>query len=159
DVWFAEGYAAAQVEGVAPLAVGLVVLEAEERQRADVHLLAAAVGLLHEQRRVEAGGLRRLEEVAVLVPLASPVARKRVEAVGPPEAGAVVLVERQHLVGQRLTDKRLHGQVAVEDVEDLGAVFQEEAVADALVADTIADDEVVGAVDRKPAVAAVPDRR
>ncbi len=32
-------------------------------------------------------------------------------------------------------------------------------MADALVADAIADDEVVGAVDRHPAVAAVPDRR
>jgi hypothetical protein len=54
---------------VPPLAVALVVLEANERQRADVHLLAAAVRLEDGQDRVEIGGLRRLEEVAVFVAL------------------------------------------------------------------------------------------
>src|SRR5262249_7189583 len=37
------------------------------------------------------------------------------------------------------------------------AVLAEKAVALALVADTVADDEVVGAVDGQPAVVAVPD--
>ena len=60
--------------------------------------------------------------------------------------------------GSRLPCAGCDGQVAVEDVVDLGAVFQEEAVADALVADAVADDEVVRAVDREPAVVAVPDR-
>ena len=41
DVGLAERHAAAQVEAVPPLAVGLVVLEADERQRANVHLLHA----------------------------------------------------------------------------------------------------------------------
>src|SRR5262249_41641381 len=85
-------------------------------------------------------------------------AREGVVAVGPPEAGAVVLVERDDLLGQRLGIEGLHGQVAVEEVEDLGAVFEEEAVAQAAVADAIADDEVVGAVDGEPAIAAIPDR-
>ena len=47
----------------------------------------------------------------------------------------------------------------IEDVVDLSAVFEEIAVADALVADVIADHEVVGAVNRDPAVVAIPDRR
>ena len=61
-------------------------------------------------------------------------------------------------LGSGLPRQRLHGEVAVEDVVDLGAVLEEEAVADALVADAVADDQVVGAVDGEPAVVAVPDR-
>src|SRR5262249_56691169 len=45
DIRLAERDAAAQVEGVAALAWGFLVPEATERQRADVHLLAAAIGL------------------------------------------------------------------------------------------------------------------
>ena len=60
--------------------------------------------------------------------------------------------------GQLLRDVRLDGEVAVQDVVDLGAVLQEEPVPDRLVADAVAHDQVVRAVDRDPAVAAVPDR-
>ena len=45
----------AEVEAVQAVAVGLVVLEADERQRADVDLLRAAVGLLDREGQVEAG--------------------------------------------------------------------------------------------------------
>jgi len=149
----------AQVDPVQSVGVGLVVLEAHERQRADVGGLARAVGLHDRKGRLERTAGRRLEAVAVAVVFAADVAREGVEAVGPPEPGAFVGVEGQGLLGQRLAAERLHREVAVEDVVDLGAVFEEEAVADALVADAIADHEVVGAVDRHPAVAAVPDRR
>jgi hypothetical protein len=97
--------------------------------------------------------------VAVLVVLAGDVARQRVAAVGPPEGRAVVGIERQHLVGQRPAAIRLHAEVAVEQVVDLGAVFQEVAVADALVADAVADHQVLRAVDRDPAVVRIDDRR
>ncbi len=60
--------------------------------------------------------------------------------------------------GSRLAAIRLHAQVAVEQVVDLGAVFQEVAVADALVADAVADDEVLRAVDGDPAVVRIDDR-
>ncbi len=62
-------------------------------------------------------------------------------------------------LGSGLPCVGLHGEVAVEDVVDLGAVLQEEAVADALVADAVADDEVVGAVDGEPAIVRCPRSR
>ena len=95
--------------------------------------------------------------VAVAVVLAGDVAGERVAAVGPPEAGAVVGVERQDLLGQGHGAEGLHGQVAVEHVALLGGVFEEEAVAARLVADAIANQQVVGAVDRDPAVVRIPD--
>lgn len=60
-------------------------------------------------------------------------------------------------LGSRLP-RRADGQVAVEDVVNLRAVFEEEAVADAAEADVVAGHEVVRAVDREPPVLAVPDR-
>ncbi len=90
--------ALAEVEAVQPLAVRLVVLEADERQRANVDRLALAVRLHDRQRELEGAGLRGLEAEAVAVVFAGDVAREGVEAVGPPEAGAFVLVERQHLL-------------------------------------------------------------
>src|SRR5262249_14537040 len=157
DVGRAERHAAAEVEAVATLTMRLVVLEADEGQFADVDLLALTVGLQDRQDGVEVLRLWRLEEVAVLVALGGDVAGEAVEGVGPPEAGAVVLVERQDLFREWFGDVSLHGEVAVEDVEDLGAVLEEEAVALGLVADAVADDEVVGAVDGQPAVVAVVD--
>ena len=85
------------------LRVDLVVLEADERQRADVDRLPAcrrAAG--PAESSLSALDRRRLEAEAVLAVLAGDVAGEGVEAVGPPEAGAVVRVERQHLLGQRL---------------------------------------------------------
>src|SRR5262245_13595440 len=73
-----------QVEAVAAVAVRLVVLEADERQGADIDLLAAAVGLLH--REGDCGGPTDdgcgVEAIAVVVVLAGDVACERVEAVG-----------------------------------------------------------------------------
>src|SRR5436853_585671 len=66
--------AAAQVEGMAALAVGFIILEADERQGADIDLFAAAVRLLHGQLRVEVLRLGGLEEVAILVALGGHVA-------------------------------------------------------------------------------------
>src|SRR5207244_10886352 len=138
--------------------VSLVAVKANKRQRADVHRLNAAVRLQDGTGQVEVLGRRRLEMEAVVVALDSHVAGKSVSAVGPPKAGAVVLVERQLLLGQRLAVKGLHREVAVEDVEGLRTVLQEVAVPDRLKTHAIADDEVMGAVDRDPAVAAIPDR-
>ena len=69
----------------------LVVLEADERQRADVDVLARAVGLADREVELERARRRRLEAEAVLVVLGGDVAGEGVEAVGPPEAGAVVV--------------------------------------------------------------------
>ena len=40
-----------------------------------------------------------------------------------------------------------------------GAVFEEEAVADRLIADAIADEQVIGAMDGDPAIARIPNAR
>ena len=96
--------------------------------------------------------------IAVCVVFAGHVPHEGVAAVGPPEAGAVVLIERQRLPGQRLGAIGLHGEIAVEQIVDLGAVFHEEPVPGAAVTDAIADDEIFGAVDRHPAIARIDDR-
>src|SRR5262249_34929745 len=93
------------------------------------------------------------------VTLTGDVACERVQAVGPPETGAVVMVEGNRLLRKRFGSKGLHREVAVEDVADLGAVLQEEAMALAAVADAIANHQVIRAVDGQPAIAAVPNRR
>src|SRR5207302_1045020 len=90
--------------------------------------------------------------------LASDITGEGVAAVRPPETAAIVVVEGQHLIGERLALASLHREVAVEDVEDFGAVFEEKAMADAVVAHAVADHQIVSAVDGEPAVSAVPDR-
>src|SRR5262249_29762226 len=152
-----EGNAPAQVERMPPLAMGFVVLEAHERQSADIHFLSPAVRLQHWQDRVEVGGLGGFEKVTVFVALASDVARKGVLAVGPPEARAVVFVEREDLLGERFGNVSLHGQIAVEDIVCLSPILQVETVTLAPVADTVAHDEVVSAMDGQPAVVTIPD--
>src|SRR5262249_32262210 len=112
----------------------------------------------HGENQLEHRTRRRLEAVAVQVVLGGDVAREGVEAVRPPEAGALVRIEGQYLLGQRLAVPRRDGEVAVEDIVDLGPVFEEEAGAEAPVADAVADHQVVGAVDCQPAIATVPDR-
>src|SRR3954447_20716661 len=155
DVRRTERRAAPQVQRVPPLAMRLVVFKANERQRSNIDLLWLAVGLQHVKHGIEIGRLRRLEEIAVFIALARRVPSERVVAVGPPEARAVVLVVRQHLLRQRLADEGLHREVVIEHVEHLSAVLEEEPVADALIADAVADDQIIGAVDRDPAIAAV----
>src|SRR5437870_13663927 len=135
----------------------LVVVEANERQRADVDPLHVAVGLLDFELELEPARRRGFVAETVLIVLGGDVAGEGVEAVGPPETGAVVGIERQSLVLEALAAAGADGEVAIEHVVDFGAVLEKEAVAEALVADAIADDEVVGAVDGKPAVVAVPD--
>src|SRR5207237_9753285 len=110
------------------------------------------------QGQIEVLGRRRLKMEAVVVALDGHVSGKSVSAVGPPKAGAVILVERQLLLGQRLALKGLHREVALEDVAGLRTVLQKVAVPDRLKTHAIADDEVIGAVDRDPAVTAIPDR-
>ena len=153
----AKRHSAAQVEGMPALAMGFVVFKANERQRANVHLAELAVRLLDFQQRIEVGRLHRLEEVPVLIAVAGHIAGEGIEGIGPPEAGPIVLVERQDLFGQRIGRQCLTGQVAVQDVVDLGAVLHEKAVPQAAIADAVADDQVIGAVNGQPAVAAVPD--
>src|SRR5262249_53985994 len=82
------GDALAEVETVQAIAMGLVVLEADERQGADVRGPARAIGLLDRQCEVEGAAARCLKTVAVAVVLAGDVVRESVQAVGPPEAGA-----------------------------------------------------------------------
>ena len=120
--------------------------------------LLAAVGHQDRQHGVEGLGLLDVVAVAVFLVLASGVAGEGVAAVGPPEGRAVVGIEGQHLLGQPLAVVGLHAEVAVEQVIDFGGVLQEEAVADALVADTVADDEEVRAVDGHPAIVRIDDR-
>ena len=151
--------ALAEVHPVEPVAgVHLVVLEPDERQRSDVGRLAGAVGLADREDELQGAARGGLVAEPVPVALGGHVAGERVEAARPPEPGPLVLVERQDLLGQPLRGGRPDGEVAVEHVVHLGAVFEEEPVPGAPVADVVTDDEVVGAVDREPAVAAVPDR-
>ena len=100
----------------------------------------------------------RVEPVAVLGALDGHVPGEAVLAVRPPEPGPSVEVEGDLLVLLRLAGQDQRREVVVEDVVDLGAALEEIAVADALVAHVVADHEGVGAVDRDPAVVAVPDR-
>src|SRR5262249_54478872 len=151
------GDAFAEVEAIKAVAVGFVVLETDERQRADVHFRLAAVGLLNVFLEADLAVARRLETETVAIVFAGDVAGERIETVGPPEAGAFVLIERQHLLGEDIALEGLHGEIAVKDVVDFGAVFEEETVPHALKADAIAHDHVVGAVDGHEAIAAVPD--
>src|SRR5262249_58598368 len=97
-------------------------------------------------------GLLDVVAVAVFLVLARGVAGERVAAVGPPESRAIVGIEREYLFRQPFSPRGLDAEVAVEQVIDLGGVLQEEAVADALVAHTVANDEEVGAVDSHPAI-------
>jgi hypothetical protein len=101
--------------------------------------------------------VKRMKEVAVFVAVAGHVAGEAVVAVRPPESRAVVVVEWDHLFGQRRGRVRLHGEVAVEGVVHLGAVLEEKAVPLAPVADAVADHQVIGAVNGQPAVVAVMD--
>ena len=72
--------AAAEVEAVQTLTVGLVALETNERQGSHIHLLAATIGLRDGQRGIEIRRFHRLEEIAVLVALAR---RVNVDALRP----------------------------------------------------------------------------
>src|SRR5262245_8071829 len=64
----------AEIERMTPLAVGFVVLEADERQGADIDFLLAAVGLTNVKSGVEFRGLHHLESIAVLIAFAGDVA-------------------------------------------------------------------------------------
>ena len=46
----------------------------------------------------------------------------------------------------------MHAQVSVQQIVNLGAVLQEESMADAPVTDTVTDDQMLRAVDGHPAV-------
>ena len=120
---------------------------------------ARAVGLQDREGQAGLAVRRGLEAEAVAVVLAGDVAGEACSGCWPTRSPAPSFWSNGRTCsGSGFADVRLHGEVAVEDVVDLGAVLEEEAVADALVADAVADDQVVRAVDRDPAVAAVPDR-
>jgi len=70
----------------------------------------------------------------------------------PPVAGAFVLVERQRLFGSRLPRNAWTCEITVEDVEHLGAVFEKEAVPNALVANTVLDEQILCAMNRHPTI-------
>src|SRR5262245_45471050 len=122
-----------EVEAIQALAMRLVVLEAHKRKRANIDLPNGAVGLPDRQGQLEGAGLRCLEAEAVAVVFAGHVAGEGVQAVRPPKTGALVLIEGERLLGQGLSLEGLHGEIAVQDVVNLRAVLQVEAVADTLV--------------------------
>ena len=126
-------------------------------QRSNVGFLQLAIGLHDRQCHFQSTGLRRLKAESVSIVFAGHVPGKRVETVRPPEAGSVVLIEGENLLRQFLGGARFDGEVAVEDVVDLGSVLHEVAVSEAAIADAVAHDEMVRAVNRQPAVVAVPD--
>ena len=74
------------------LVVGLVVLETDERQGAQVNRCGSAVGLQERSGQVEAPGWDGLEQEAPAVTLGGDIARECVQTVGPPEGGAVVAI-------------------------------------------------------------------
>ena len=121
----------------------LVVFEPHERQRANVGRLRLAVRVLDRQRHFESTRFGRFKAIAIAVVFTRDIPRERVEAVGPPETGSVVLIERQHLLRQFLAVHCLDCKVAVQDVVHFGPIFHEVPVADAAIADAISHDEIV----------------
>ena len=155
---FAVNVEAPKIHGKIALAVGFIVFESNKGQRADVDRTPGAIQLWNAQHRVEPLRILHVEAKTVDVAFAGDVPRKYVQAVRPPEPGAAILVEWQYLIGQDLSLSALHSQIAIENIEDLGAVFEEKSVTDAVVPYAIAHDEVIGAVDSNPAIVALPDR-
>src|SRR5262249_42167020 len=91
-------------------AVHFVVIEADERQRADIDRLAATIRLLdREDELLRAAGGGLIAE-AVVTALGGDVAGERVEAVRPPVTGAFITVEAQDLLGQALRFLGADGQ-------------------------------------------------
>ena len=119
--------------------------------------LVGSVRLADGEGAIETAGHLAVVAVAVFVVFGGDVSDEGVFAVRPPEAGAVVGIEGQRLIFHLRAAEGADGEVAVEDVVDLGAVFEEEAVADGAEADAVADDHVLGAVDRDPAVVGIDD--
>ena len=118
----------ADVDTVAEIAVALVVLEANERQGTNVQPPNTPVVLLNGQGGVKGTRLAHFEVVAVPFIAAADVASKRVEAVSPPEAGTLIAVEGQGLLGKRFGRISMYRQVTIQKVIDLGPVFQVIAV-------------------------------
>src|SRR4029079_2956832 len=76
DIGWTEGDTAAEVEPVASLTVRHVVLEAHERERADIDALLRAVGLHHLQDGIKIFGFGSLEEIAVFIAFGGDIARE-----------------------------------------------------------------------------------
>jgi hypothetical protein len=77
-----------------------------------VDLLARSIRLRHAQLRVKGRGLLDVAAVSVLIALAGDIAGEGIAAIAPPETGAVVVIERQHLVGEYLADPGLDREIA-----------------------------------------------
>src|SRR5687768_8655030 len=90
---------AGEDHAIEPFRMSFVVFKAKEGQSTNVDALAGAIGHQNGQLAVEATGLLAVEAEAVLVVFAGGVADEGVAAVGPPEGGAVVGIERQNLLG------------------------------------------------------------
>src|SRR6185437_8739020 len=84
------------------IAVRLVVVKTPVGDGADIHRLYRAIGLRDGQRAADAFGGLHVVAIPVRVVFAGHVANERVAAIGPPEAGPIVLIERQRLFGQWL---------------------------------------------------------
>ena len=52
---------------------------------------------------------------------------------------------------------RLDGKVAIQNVVLLGAVFEKIPMADALISDAIANEQIVGSMNRHETIARIPD--
>ena len=120
--------------------------------------LRIAIGKPDRQHQFHPRRLGRVESKAVALAFNGHVADEGVIAIGPPEPGPVVAVEPENLTGQWLARERLHRQVVIQNVFDLGPVLQEEAMTRALVTDAITNDQGVGPVNRDPSIGTVPDR-
>src|SRR6266851_5169936 len=148
----------AVVEAVQAVAVRFVIVEADKGKRANVHGLALTVGLLNPQFWVETATGGRLETEAVTIVFARDVLRETIQTICPPETSPFIGVEREYLFRQRFRLERLDGQISIEDVVDLRAVFEKVSVPDALIADAIAHDQVIRSMNRQPTVGRIPNR-
>src|SRR5262245_49999565 len=96
----ADSGATSQVESIPSLAVRLVVLESEKRQRPDVHRPPRVVRSSNRERPLEILRRRRLVTKSILVAFHRNVPHERVEAVHPPKTRPLIPVERKHLPRQ-----------------------------------------------------------
>ena len=130
-----------------------VVLETEEGNGAHIDCFALAGGCADVQHGIEVARFGNFEAIAIFIVLARDVSCERVPSVRPPEAGAVILVERQSLFRQTLPAIGLHREIPIQHVVLLRGVLEEKPVADRLVADAIAHEQIIRAVNGDPAIA------
>src|ERR1051325_11084016 len=119
----------AKIKAVQTFAVRFIVLKAQKRDGPHILVDKFPIHIANLELWIEIARLLDFKSITVLIVFAAHIAREGVAPVGPPEPGSLVLIEWQGLILQALAAIRLHGQVAIEDVVLLGALFHKVAIA------------------------------